>query len=369
MHPILPMVFSAGFIFDALKPARYWIEKAVVASSVPSVAGIPNRKRLIEFPHSDNTSVDAAAAFFDHSLWDALLKEYIVTTDGTIGSVQGIHLVDYQGLAKDARFDEYLSKLASTALAPKLLSQPEQLAFWMNAYNALCISLIVQDMKKKASSSSSDASTSDGKVSTYKPVASINHLSIVGGADDKKVAVWDLPAGIVGGQTVSLNHIEHVELRAAWNEPSIHACIVCASASCPNLRAEAYTGTRVQEQMKDQVQSWMQNPTKGLSLIKENNNNDSKNNVLAGWFHSLRPPPTPQLELSRIFLWFAEDFGGWQGLQEWLPQYIADDNEEIKVVIQRVKAGDLRYFEYNWELNGAAAAAAAATVAVAKTTE
>ena len=41
--------------------------------------------------------------------------------------------------------------------------------------------------------------------------------------------VWDMPAGVVGGRVVSLNDIEHVELRGTWNEPKLHACIVCAS--------------------------------------------------------------------------------------------------------------------------------------------
>ena len=46
-------------------------------------------------------------------------------------------------------------------------------------------------------------------------------------------------AGMIGGTAVSLNDVEHKVLRARWAEPRVHACIVCASASCPNLRAEA----------------------------------------------------------------------------------------------------------------------------------
>lgn len=342
------MVLSVAFILDALKPARYWIEKTVVSSSVPSVVGNANRKKLSDFPKSDIAKAEEKekdVLCFDHSIWAALLKEYIVKTNGTIGTVQGIHLVDYQGLAKEPKFDDYLSQLAHCQ-SPKLLSMPEQLAFWINAYNALCISLIVQDMKKKAST----ISANDGRKVVYKPVASINELSIMVESDgNKKVAVWDLPAGIVSGQSVSLNHIEHVELRQAWNEPAIHACIVCASASCPNLRQEPYCGKQIRQQMNHQMQSWMQNPTKGLALLVKDTTTTNNNNYnfITGWFNS-----PPQLELSRIFLWFEEDFGGWRGLQEWLPQYITKD--EVKNVVKSGKAS-LRYFEYNWELNGAVA--------------
>ena len=49
------------------------------------------------------------------------------------------------------------------------------------------------------------------------------------------MAIWDQPAGVLGGAEVSLNQIEHERLRLKWAEPELHACIVCASTSCPDL--------------------------------------------------------------------------------------------------------------------------------------
>ena len=61
--------------------------------------------------------------------------------------------------------------------------------------------------------------------------------------------MWDLPAGVVSGQQFSLNQIEHDELRKKWDEPAVHACIVCASASCPDLRPEAFVASKLREQV------------------------------------------------------------------------------------------------------------------------
>ena len=100
--------------------------------------------------------------------------------------------------------------------------------------------------------------------------------------------MWDLPAGTVCGRKYSLNEIEHDELRKKWDEPAVHACIVCASASCPDLRPQAFVASKLREQMDDQLRAWMANPTKGF----------------------VADQGTGEIKMSRIFLWFADDFGG-----------------------------------------------------------
>jgi hypothetical protein len=272
-------------MFDFLRPLRYTIEKRVAGQSIPSVADIPNRIKL-----SDTTIIqDDIGESFDHTLWTNVLSKHVYV-DATFGAVTGAHAVDYAGVAADRDYDAYLQQLA--AAQPALLSKRQQLAFWMNAYNALCVNLIVQYER------------------TATTLKSINELSASG------VSVWDKPAGVIDGVCRSLNYIEHDMLRKVWDEPAIHGCIVCASASCPNLRPEAYCGDKLEEQMSSQMTEWMKNPTKGCLAI-----NDT-------------------LILSRIFLWFQDDFQSVGGVTKWLSNFC------VMPTLKR-----RRYFDYSWEIN------------------
>lgn len=119
------------------------------------------------------------------------MKNYI--SRGTIEGVE-LNVLDYDGLAADPNFEEYRSSLAKVDVDS--LEPNEKLALYINAYNCLCIGLIVDHFKAEG-----------------KWVGSINDLSV------KKEQVWDKRAGNVGGEEVSLNHIEHKVLRAQWAEP------------------------------------------------------------------------------------------------------------------------------------------------------
>jgi hypothetical protein len=268
----------------------------VASKSIPNVSSISGRKTLEQNPFDANKGVA-----FDHSKWDAVLKRHVKVGAGTIGPVTGINMVDYAGVSADVDYKAYLEQLDRADVSK--LQPAEQLAFWMNAYNALCINIIIEHEKKN-----------------QVKIKSITNLTTEGNA------VWNQVAGKVGGKDVSLNEIEHEQLRKVWAEPLVHACIVCASASCPNLRPEAFVVDSLQKQMDEQMRDWMKNDTKGLKLTKN------------------------RLELSRIFLWFGADFGNWNGIQKWLPKYI--DDESIK---EKVARGNLsvRYFEYGWQINRA----------------
>ena len=295
------VAFTMGDIF---KTAYYKLEKNVASKSIPLIS---NKDFLVITDEADKGR-SGKGGKFDHSLWDSLLKE-CVSTGATFGDVKDSNAVDYASLAADSskseRFSQYLELLAQAKVED--LSHREQLALWINAYNALCVSVILQapDM------------------STMKSITEIK--------SKEHPVVWDLAAGTVGGVSLSLNEIEHEKLRNGFGIPDIHACIVCASARCPDLRREAYTGDRIMEQMREQKQRWVQNPTKGCSVV------DGK------------------LTLSRIFLWFQEDFGGLEGAKEFCAQNL--QNEELKVLLKKKENGllgdSVRYFEYNWEMNRA----------------
>src|SRR6185436_15382923 len=102
----------------------------------------------------------------------------------------------------------------------------EQLAFWINAYNAYTIQL----------------------VNSHHERASIQNLRAVLGHSP-----WQEPLVKAGGRTYTLDQVEHEILRKRFHEPRIHFAIVCAAVSCAPLRSEAYVGVRIEAQLDDQA--------------------------------------------------------------------------------------------------------------------
>jgi hypothetical protein len=232
---------------------------------------------------------------FSHSALDSILKVFVA--DG---------LVDYQGLKASDALTPYLESLAGTD--PASLPENERLAFWINAYNALTLKLITDNY----------------------PTESILHLSPLGIKGlpfivPKVNTPFKLDVGEVGGRIRTLDEIEHDIIRKQFEEPRIHFALVCAARSCPPLRSEAYAGDRLDEQLDDQAQLFLNDADK--------NRVDSEKGVLA---------------LSKIFKWFADDFGGTDtALQQCLAPYFAGETK------QKLTQGDfaIRYLGYNWDLN------------------
>lgn len=280
-------------------------------------------------PRKTLANADAhEGAKFDHSTWDAVLRSH-VTTGATLDGIVTA-TVNYAGVAADGRFTEYLQALAAADVPS--LAPAEQFALWINAYNALCIHLVVEHDERQRQQQR-------GGHAHPPPLASITALST------RHQAVWDRPAGCVGGQAISLGEIEHRELRGLWDEPLLHCCIVCASASCPDLRAGAYTGAGLAAQMEEQARAFVRNRTKGVA-----------------WDGT-------QLRLSRILYWFADDFGGPAAARAWAIDRLGSDDEGgAPCVAPGGESGTPRsgqaagsssgmttarasYFEYSWALN------------------
>ncbi len=223
---------------------------------------------------------------FDHTALDGLLRAHV-----------SAGRVDYEAVKADARLDEYLGALAATDLAT-LATREEQLAFWINAYNAHTLKLITAHL----------------------PLKSIRDIPHPGVASP-----WDLPGIQVGGRAVTLNAIENQILLAELKEPRIHYAIVCAAVSCPPLRAEAYEASRLEAQLKSQA----------YTFLRTHNRFDLK---------------TRRAELSSIFKWFAADFGSEPAavLRALAPYTPATTREAL--------TGDpskwaITYLDYDWSLN------------------
>ena len=170
----------------------------------------------------------ATTPAFDHSELDALLKKY--------GSGDRI---DYAALKADrAGLDAYLdrvAKLPDSAVAK--WPRAEQMAFWINAYNAWTLRTIVDHYPIQGSSFSRF------------PKSSIRQL------DDP----WKTNHTVAGVQR-SLDDLEHKILRAEFKDPRIHAAVNCASVGCPPIRLEAFTAARLDEQLDDQMRKFVADP-------------------------------------------------------------------------------------------------------------
>lgn len=161
------------------------------------------------------TTVHAQAV--NHGAFDRLLKAHVVNG-----------LVDYDVFAADPAFGGYLRMLAATDPAP--LPRSEQLAFWINAYNAYTIQLIIAKGERES-------------------IRNINRaLGFL-----KFKGPWSEAFARVGGRTYTLDDIEHRIIRPTFREPRIHFALVCAALGCPPLRSEAYTGARLDAQLDDQA--------------------------------------------------------------------------------------------------------------------
>ncbi|NOZ86106.1 MAG: DUF547 domain-containing protein [Deltaproteobacteria bacterium] len=71
--------------------------------------------------------------FFSHQLWDNVLKKHV--KDGK---------VDYKAIAKDIDFQKYMHNLAH-ADPNRYWDKKDQLAFWINAYNACVVKLVIEN--------------------------------------------------------------------------------------------------------------------------------------------------------------------------------------------------------------------------------
>ena len=221
-----------------------------------------------------------------HEAWTALVKKH-VGTDG---------LVDYKGFIKDkAELEAYLQKVSDNP-PPDNTTNNDKIAYWLNAYNAYTIKLIVD----------------------HYPVKSIKDL----GGKHQIIFIntpWDRKFFKIGGKTMTLNRIEHRILRRDYTEPRIHFALNCASMSCPKLRREAYEGSKLDEQLTSQAREFLRDT--------------SRNQV------SEEPP-----QLSAIFSFYGKDMTKWSGktligfINQYSPKKI---NEDAK----------LEYMDYNWELN------------------
>lgn len=217
-------------------------------------------------------------------------------------------LVNYSALKANRqlldRFNQSLAKVEANTY--KSWSKSEKLAFLINAYNAFTLqSIIDQEPLKK----------------------SIRDIP----------GVWKSRKFQVASSSKTLDNIEHDTIRKDFDEPRIHAALVCAAMSCPPLRNEPYLAKQLDQQLDDQVNDFIAN-SQGFRIDRQNN----------------------KVYLSSIFKWYGKDWINSYGVESkfsgskkekavlnFLSNYLSLEER------QYIEDGQYKvsYLNYDWSLN------------------
>ncbi len=246
----------------------------------------------VVYAPTDDTAAAApqSASAKLHAPFDAILKEHV--RDG---------LVDYKALGKDTDdLDAYIASLGR--VDPARLARDDKMVFWINAYNAFTLRLILDNPK----------------------IDSIKDISA-----GKR---WKAERWAVNGKKYSLDQIEHEILRP-MGDARVHFALVCAALSCPDLAPEAYVAERLDEQLDRQGRVFVTNNKKGLRTYIDD-----------GWFGG------PTVEISAIFDWFEEDFvSSSTDIVDFVLPYASE--ADAAFMRKHRKDLDVEHFDYDWSLN------------------
>ena len=225
------------------------------------------------------TPAAMASAAVDHSLWDRVLK----------AAVKG-QLVDYKAISHShlADLNNYLDSLATIDAAK--LPRDEQLAFYINLYNATMVKAVLDSRAQSPA---------------WRP-------------DADGFAVFKKPIVRTAAGVITLDHLENQLIRPTFNEPRVHVALVCGAVSCPPLSSHAYTGANLETTLADNRRKFL---------------TDGSRNQFDTAGKTAR--------LSRLFDWFAADFGG----AARVPSYIEANGGP------KITGSKIVFLDYDWALN------------------
>jgi len=239
--------------------------------------------------------INSANSQFDYSQLDKIVGQY----------VQGNNVNYSKLLADKGKLISFTNSLATTSPnshPEKFKTRNEQLAYWINAYNAYILKIIVENY----------------------PVDSIKDIKFIG------FTVW-LHKNTLGGEEISFKALEDDIIRDMYKDPRIHFAINCASISCPPLRDQAYLPEILDKQMDESTSLFI----------------NDKNNVRIA-------EEEGKIYLNSIFDWYDDDFIDWlREIKEIEEPHILD---YIKLyyngqVDEEWYDYDIEFLEYDWALN------------------
>ncbi|MCH9033323.1 MAG: DUF547 domain-containing protein [Planctomycetes bacterium] len=278
----------------AIATGRAWgtIAFALVAVAMLGVAAYAHQQRGVLKNLFGPVPVTLKEAYknrsggptFDHSTFDTLLRKH-VDPNGW---------VDYEGFRSDAvSLDAYITSIGNAPFAD--LGRDEKLAFLINAYNAFTLRLILD----------------------HYPIESIK--------DIPSAKRWDAKRWRLGSMTLSLNQIEHEQIRPKFAEPRIHFALVCAAIGCPKLRNEAFQADKIGEQLEDQ---------------------SHYTHTHDRWFGY--QPGANEVHLTKLYDWYGSDFKQVAGS---VLDFAARYSVPLKSALEKAKKPRIKWLNYDWTLN------------------
>jgi hypothetical protein len=235
------------------------------------------------------------------------------------GFVDEQGLVDYASLKNNPRdLDRYYLLLSTyspdshPALFP---SQQSKLAYWINAYNAAAIKIVL----------------------TYYPISSVTDIK-------PPTFLFFLPekAGFFvfqrvsfGGKTTSLYYLENRVIRKRFSDPRVHFALNCAALGCPRLPKRVFTSERLNEQLDREIREFL--------AAERNFRVDHQEKTIY---------------ISSIFKWYENDFLNWY--RESSPQQEATLLNYLSLYLPAEKGNEIRrlaasyrvrFIPYDWSLN------------------
>ena len=226
----------------------------------------------------------------DHQIFQNILDTYLDNTNSS-----GINRFDYKSVSIEDKkalknYLKYLEEIKVTSL-----NKDEQMAYWINMYNALTINTILDKYPVD--------SIKDIKSGVFTP------------------GPWKLKLVEVENIELSLNEIEHSILRPIWRDKRIHYAVNCASIGCPNLSKSVYTAENLTQMLENAASDYINHP-RGVRFEND------------------------KLFLSSIFNWYKDDFGSKDELLKHLASYSLGSNKENLLNWK----GSIKY-GYDWDLN------------------
>ena len=228
--------------------------------------------------------------------------------------------VDYAVLRDSRAYADYQEECLAALWQFKpesLPTQNDRRAFWINLYNALVLDAVI--------SFGVQGSVIDGRLGI---MAFFRRAAYV--IDGRRLSLEDIEHGILranrGNPYVLGPHFASDDSRLAWSlplDPRLHFALNCGGRSCPPIRS--YSGDKLDAQLDLAARGFVDATVE----IKP-----EKNEVL----------------LSRILKWYEKDFGGREGVRQFLIAHLPED-ERHDFLIRAGRSLRLRYTSYDWSLN------------------